>query len=100
MNAPLSQEQIALLMSDHMTVRSHALPGADRAIAETRPGLLSRLGAVFGAWLQRRAVLAELRGLSDRDLTDIGLNRADLPRVFDPAFARAREQAVFRAANV
>ena len=25
--------------------------------------------------------------MSDRELSDIGLSRADLPRVFDPAFA-------------
>ena len=89
MNAPLSKEQIALLMSDSMTTRSVA-----------RPGLLSRLRAVFGAWVEHRTVLTELRGLSDRELTDIGLNRADLPRVFDPAFARSREHALLRAANV
>ena len=89
MNAPLSKEQIELLMSDRMSVRSHL-----------RPGFLARMRAALDTWLQRRAVLAELHGLSDRDLADIGLQRADLPRVFDPAFANARDQAVSRAASV
>ena len=102
MNAPLSKEQIALLMSDHMTVRSHPLPGTDGTIddrAEPRSGFLSRLAAAVRTWTERRAVIAELRNLSDRDLADIGLNRADMGRVFDPAFATAREQAMHRAAN-
>ena len=99
MNAPLSKEQIALLMSDHMTVRSYALPGTDGTVAEARPGFLARLRIAVSAWMQRRTVLAELDGLSNRELADIGLNRADLPLVFDPAFARTRDQAVLRAAN-
>jgi uncharacterized protein YjiS (DUF1127 family) len=32
-------------------------------------------------------VLQEMSMLTDRELADIGLSRADLPRVFDPAFA-------------
>jgi uncharacterized protein YjiS (DUF1127 family) len=28
---------------------------------------------------------AELAAMTDRELADIGLNRCDLPRVFDPA---------------
>jgi len=38
--------------------------------------------------LQRRAVIAELDSLSDRELADIGLRRADLPRLFSGHFAR------------
>ena len=99
MNAPLSKEQIALLMSDSMTVRSHTLPGTDGTVAEPRPTLLSRLFAALHAWTERRAVLAELQNLSDRELVDIGLSRPDLGRVFDQGFARSRKQAVHRAAN-
>jgi len=40
----------------------------------------------FVAWRRRQAVLQEMAMLSERELADIGLSRADLPRVFDPAF--------------
>ena len=38
-------------------------------------------------WRQRRQVMTELALMTDRELSDIGLSRADLSRVFDPAFA-------------
>ena len=41
---------------------------------------------------RRRAVLDELSALSDRELADIGLNRNELSRVFDPQFAKQRER--------
>ena len=44
----------------------------------------------FAEWRRRQAVLQEMAMLSDRELADIGLSRADLPRVFDPAFAADR----------
>ena len=37
---------------------------------------------------RRGGTLAELRGMSDRELADMGLGRSDLPRVFDADFAR------------
>jgi uncharacterized protein YjiS (DUF1127 family) len=49
--------------------------------------LLSWAVAAFAAWRRRQAVLQEMSMLTDRELADIGLSRADLPRVFDPAFA-------------
>ena len=36
---------------------------------------------------RRGSTLAELRGMSDRELADMGLGRSDLPRVFDADFA-------------
>ncbi len=35
----------------------------------------------FTAWRQRRAAAAELHGMSDRNLADIGLTRQDIPGV-------------------
>lgn len=35
---------------------------------------------------ERRAVFDQLQGLSDRELADIGLERADIARVFDADF--------------
>jgi hypothetical protein len=32
--------------------------------------------------------MAELQAMSDRELMDVGLNRGDLQRVFDPVYNR------------
>lgn len=54
-----------------------------------RVGLLGRVLSGLSAWRERRAVSAELAGLNERELNDIGLTRDDLPRVFDASFVRA-----------
>lgn len=36
---------------------------------------------------EQHAMEQELRESSDRDLHDIGINRGDIDRLFDPAFA-------------
>ena len=98
MNAPLAKEQIALLMSDSLTYRSTVVEGTDGTIATANlaPGsLFQRLRGLVSALLampRRRAVLDELASLSDRELADIGLNRAELSRVFDPRFAETRKR--------
>jgi uncharacterized protein YjiS (DUF1127 family) len=45
------------------------------------------IATAFSAWRQRQAVLQEMQLMTDRELSDIGLSRADLGRVFEPAFA-------------
>ena len=67
--------------------------GLGRPPDEARRGgvllrLLRGLAAWVAAWRERRAVLDQLSAMSDRDLADIGLDRAQIHRVFDPAFAR------------
>jgi len=82
----------AHVANDGMTF---VLPGASRANTAPRrgAGLARRLGAAV-AWLaglpRRQAVMEELGRMSDHELADIGLARADLPRVFDPAFVASR----------
>jgi len=57
-------------------------------------GLFARVAAAL-RWVaetpRRSAVIDELSTLSDHELADIGLNRSDLGRVFDPEFIEARE---------
>ena len=98
MNAPLAKEQIALLMSDSLTYRSPVVEGTDGTVVDANPAPLSlkqRFSAVINGLMtftRRRAVLDELASLTDRELADIGLNRAELNLVFDPRFAEARER--------
>ncbi|MDR3532306.1 MAG: DUF1127 domain-containing protein [Rhodopila sp.] len=62
-------------------------PAAPKAVRKN--GLaawLSKQVAAFVAWRRDNEAAAELASMSDRELWDIGLNRADVSRVFDPAF--------------
>jgi uncharacterized protein YjiS (DUF1127 family) len=59
--------------------------------------LFARLGTALLRWAERvkeaserRRTLAELNAMTDYELADIGLTRADLPRLFDPEFVRER----------
>ena len=86
-------------MTAHVAKESMTFPAAGGV-----RGGAGRRSAAFGGrvlaavqWVadlpRRRAVLEELGRLSDHELADIGLTRADLPRVFDPAFVRSRNFA-------
>ena len=69
------------------------IPGRDGALSR----LLRNLATRLAAWRERRAVINELTAMSDRDLADIGLSRAQIHQVFDPEFSRARN-GPYRAA--
>jgi uncharacterized protein YjiS (DUF1127 family) len=64
---------------------------------EPKPGLFARIAqrvAAFAAWNRARVQAAELNGMSDRELADIGLNRGDIGRAFS-----AEHQADLRQAR-
>ena len=46
---------------------------------------LSRQVAAFIMWRRNSEAMSELASMSDRELMDIGMNRGDLARAFDPA---------------
>lgn len=99
MNAPLTREQLARLSSDTLAYHGQYVEGLGDAIGQPeRDSAFSRwihkLAARFSAYSERRTTLNELAQLSDRDLSDIGLSRADLRRVFDPAFTRASDSGI------
>ena len=69
-------------------------PAALLSIAPTAPSLWDRLASMRAALAERtaqrrlhRATLGELDALSDRDLSDLGLARADIGRVAREAVA-------------
>ena len=50
----------------------------------------SHLLATAAEWHRRRTIMQEMAMMTDRELSDIGLSRSDLPRIFDPTFAADR----------
>jgi len=55
-----------------------------------------QLGAVVADWRKRRNAILELSRLSDVMLRDIGVCRADIPRVVDKALAAERNGRIPR----
>ena len=53
-----------------------------------KAGPLTRLVRAVAALGKRARERRELQAMSDRELRDIGITRADIDRVFGPAFAR------------
>jgi uncharacterized protein YjiS (DUF1127 family) len=51
-------------------------------------GPRARLGRAVAAYFKRRRERRELYGMSDRELRDIGITRADIDRVLGPNFVR------------
>lgn len=72
-------------------------PPAPRGIfRQIGDGLAFVVESVKG-WATKQSTLAEMQTMSDRELSDIGLSRGDLPRVFDTDFANdhARGRVAF-----
>ena len=90
MNAQTANDHLTYSLGDASYVSySYDEPPAADVKTETfsiGEWLISAVAA-FASWRRRQAVLHEMDLMSDRELADIGLTRADLPRVFDPAFA-------------
>ncbi|MGA9869052.1 MAG: DUF1127 domain-containing protein [Acetobacteraceae bacterium] len=54
--------------------------------------MFHRLAGGLTKLRQRHADAAQLRNADERDLRDIGINRGDIERLFDPAFAQEYAQ--------
>ena len=89
MNAYVSKEELNLLPVDRISHKDHF--SAARNLRRPAGGpLVRRIAAWVSRGLERRAVMAELHELSDRELADIGLGRSEISRVFDPSFVGRR----------
>lgn len=105
MDARITKEETALLLNlapsrnaraleairlDAIRARDAAIGQAlARAVTATYRGIRAAL-LFLVRYPERRAVFDQLNAMSERDLADIGLERADLARVFDEEFAMTR----------
>lgn len=89
MSAPIAKDMLAFQLPNLTYVDAHfEEPNLTRVTLPTeRPqeGWFAARILAFRAWREKRAAMAELEMMSDRELIDIGLSRADLSRVFDSA---------------
>lgn len=71
--------------TDAEAIRLAAVAARDEAIANWVLGGLRGAVAFVASLPARMATYSALRGLSDRELRDIGVNRFDIGRVFEPS---------------
>jgi uncharacterized protein YjiS (DUF1127 family) len=91
MNAPIAKDQFEFSLGnlsyigpryeEPQTARVNAPSGDTKS-------WFGRLVSAIAEWRQRHAVLQEMQTMSDRELSDIGLSRSDINRVFDRSFAQ------------
>lgn len=81
MSAPIAKSQFAFDLPQLSYVDIHLDEPEPKVIPEHHG--IRALIAGFRAWREKRAALAEMEMMSDHELADIGLSRADLPRVFN-----------------
>jgi uncharacterized protein YjiS (DUF1127 family) len=89
MSAPIAKDRLAFQLPNLTYVDArYEEPNLRASFVEQPRGfgvwLAARMTA-FRAWREKNAALAELEGMSEHELADIGLSRADLHRLFDPA---------------
>ena len=87
MSAPIAKSQFAFELPnltyidarfEEPNLRAPELPSKSHGFAA--------LTAAFHAWREKQAAIAELDLMSDRELTDIGLTRSDVHRVFEDGY--------------
>ncbi len=102
MNAYVSKQEMAYRMPESL---SHYFKDEVPYMPQPEPqgiSLFARIGAGLRRLAQlpaRRAVINELQTLSDHELADIGISRAEVSRVFDPAFTASRSAERFGRNN-
>lgn len=90
MTARFARDEMSFVIP---TTLSYASSERDTRTAASSSGFAARFAAIV-RWLadmpRRQAVIEELSALSDHELSDIGLTRGDLSRVFDRQFTAER----------
>jgi uncharacterized protein YjiS (DUF1127 family) len=105
MSAPLAKSDFIFKLATSQSYIDGDYDPTPLPAAQPAPrSLLRRIGdgLAFAAegvktWAGKQATLSEMDTMSDRELADIGLNRGDVGRVFDPAFVadHARGRATY-----
>lgn len=93
MNPRTTQEQIGLFPVSNTpgsagvdALMAEAFQARDAAILAGLRRAFSALWRAVTTWPARRMAYEQLRGLTDRELADIGLTRGDISLVFDPGY--------------
>ncbi len=94
MSAPIAKNQFAFELPNLTYVDAHfEEPTLREAAAPVAPPqgfgdwIAARIAGVR-TWRENRMAMAEMEMMTDHELLDIGLTRADLPRVFDAQVQR------------
>lgn len=90
MSAPLTKDRLAYTLGNQTYIGPAYEDSQVPAVKPEKSGiaaLADRLLTKVAEWRHRRQVMEEMAMMTDRELADIGLSRADLSRVFDPGFA-------------
>jgi uncharacterized protein YjiS (DUF1127 family) len=89
MTAHVSKEQLALMLPGTMSLYDH-----ERTETRETPrrGLFARIAATISDWAGRQGRIDEVAALSDAQLADIGISRAEVPLIFSAGFATRRDQ--------
>jgi uncharacterized protein YjiS (DUF1127 family) len=83
MSAPITKDQLTFSLGNLSYIDANYDAQPETPAVLPKRSVFARLHE----WRQRRGVAAELAQMTDRELADIGLSRADVSRVFDPGFA-------------
>ena len=99
MYAPIDKDQFSFSLGNLTYIGPAWDGGTPAPIGGARKdgigGWLGRLLAKALEWQRQRAVMQEMAMMSDHELSDIGLSRADLTRVFDPTFAADHARGLY-----
>jgi uncharacterized protein YjiS (DUF1127 family) len=90
MNAPLAKDQFQFSLGNLSYIGPEYEEASARFVKPEKHGaarFLESIVARMAEWRRRRQVIDEMAMMTDRELSDIGLSRSDLARVFDPNFA-------------
>jgi len=89
MTAHVSKEQLALMLPGTM---SHYFKDEPEYLEATRPGPFARMFAALSGWAGRQSRIDDVAALSDAQLADIGITRAEVPMIFADGFVARRDQ--------
>jgi len=94
MSAPLAKTDFVFKLATSQSYIDHTYDPTPGITAQPAPrGLLRQVADGLASltqgirnWADQQRTLSEMGLMSDRELSDIGLSRSDVPRVFDPSF--------------